>query len=397
MRILHVIPFYRPALAFGGPVSVCAKLAEAMVRRGHDVQVLTTDAASRSARLGRLEEVIDGVHVVRVRNLSQRAVATNLYTPYPARSMLAPLLQSADVVHVHEFFNWLSFRAATEAEKRRRPVLLSGHGSLSLADERGRVGVKRAWLNLLGGRTIRAARAVQAAWDYEAEQCVLAGVPRDKLRIISQGVAPPPRAGDGARFRAQHGLDGERPIVLFVGRLRASKGVDLLLAVAERLAVHPARPLFVFAGAAENRPDLGPTPPGSCSLADPRASTNESNVLRTGALTESELDDAYGAASLFALPSFAEGIPMAALDALAHGVPVVLSHACNLADIEQAGAGLLVNCDVESLHKAIETLLNQPERLREMAAQGQRLARERYSSEQVHARYEALYAELARA
>jgi glycosyltransferase involved in cell wall biosynthesis len=383
VRLLQVIPYYLPAIDFGGPVSVCAKLAEAMVRRGHAVTVLTTDAASRVARVPALEEQRDGVRIVRLRNLSQALVRTNLYTPWRTRSTLAELLSSSQVVHVHEFFTWLTFRSTTEAARQRRPVLLSGHGSVSMAPERGRVGIKRVWLSTLGGRTIAASNLVQAATQHEAEQCVRAGIAREKIRLIPQGVQAPPRSGSGAAFRARFGLD-DRPILLFVGRLLESKGVDLLLRAAQRFAEHPLRPLFVLVGPPENRPDLGPGPRGS-------------NVLLTGRLDQAQLQDAYAAAAAFVLPSFAEGMPMTALDALAFGLPAVLSRACNLPEVAEAGAGILVDPDLESLTRGLERLLSQPDAWPRMGAAARELAATRFDTERVHDAYERIYEELAHA
>src|SRR5262249_25413013 len=100
LRQLHVIPYYDPAIDFGGVRTVCRWLAEEMVRRGHHVTILTTDVASRRARLKTLREQIHGVDVVRVRNLSQRLVGVSLYTPLGFARALGRLLPMHDVVHV---------------------------------------------------------------------------------------------------------------------------------------------------------------------------------------------------------------------------------------------------------------------------------------------------------
>jgi glycosyltransferase involved in cell wall biosynthesis len=158
----------------------------------------------------------------------------------------------------------------------------------------------------------------------------------------------------------------------------------LLLEVARGLTDHPARPVFVLAGAAENRPDLAPH-----GLVD--------NVLLTGALTEDELQDAYAAAAALVLPSFAESMPLVVLDALAFGLPVVISRACNLAEVERAGAGILVDAELTSLRAGVERLLACREDWAKMGALGQQLVAERYSSDRVHDQYERLYEELLRA
>ncbi len=381
LRIAYVIPYYVPALSFGGPVTVCSQLAEDMARRGHEVTVLTTDAASRRGRVPVLRERVGSVEVVRVRNLSQRLVRQNLFAPLGFASAADRVLNGADVVHVHEFFTWLTYRAVERAAARSLPVLLTAHGGLSLAAARGRAAVKRALMSLLGRRTLARCQAIQVMTDAEAESCLALGVPRDKLRLIPNGVATPLRPGDGARFRARFGVDG-RPIVLYVGRLRAGKGVDLLLDVAARFA--PDGPVFVLAGPAENRVDLTPGWRGP-------------NVLLTGLLTGDELEDAYRAASIFTLPSFAEGLPVTALEALAFGVPCLLSRACNLDDVAKVGAGLIVEPSADALGHGLKDLLSQPERWPAMRQAALGLASQRYQLSRVHDQLEELYREIGRA
>jgi glycosyltransferase involved in cell wall biosynthesis len=380
LRIVYVIPYYLPARSFGGPVSVCSTMAEEMARRGHEVTVLTTDAASRTERTPLLRERIAGVEVVRSRNLSRRLVRENLFVPRGLAAAVDAGLAGADVLHVHEFFTWLTYRAVERAARRRVPVVLTAHGGLSTAQERGRSGVKRALMRALGDRTLARCRAVHVVTRAEAEACRALGATSEQLRLIPYGVPGPPRAGDAARFRARFALD-DRPIVLFVGRLLAGKGVDLVMAVARKLE-GPAAPLFVVAGPAENRPDLTPGWHGQ-------------NVFLTGLLDRPQVEDAYAAATLFTLPSYAEGLPVTALDALASGVPSVLSRPCNLPEVEEAGAGVLVDPTVESLHEGLGSLLRAPERWPAMRAAALRLASERYALGPMHDSVERLYRELA--
>jgi glycosyltransferase involved in cell wall biosynthesis len=377
VRILQVIPYYFPSTDFGGPAQVCGKLSAWLVGRGHTVTVLTTDAASRSARLSSLRDTIDGVQIIRLRNFSQRLVTQNLYTPLHCKLTLETLLATCDVVHVHDFYTWLTYRAATEARARNIPVLLSGHASLSVSEERGRIGIKQAWMAVLGKRTIAASSLVQAASVHEHDACVSAGVPLTKMSIVAQGVTLPPRAGDGASFRGRHGI-GERPLLLFVGRLSSAKGVDLLLEAAQELAQHPAQPVFVLAGPPENRPDLF-------------SGWRGKNVLLTGALDQPSLQDAYAAASAFVLPSFAEGMPVSALDALAFGLPCVISNRCNLPEVQEADAGLLVEPTLASFQRGLVRLLALRDEWSAMGRRAQALVCERFSIHQAHAKYERLY------
>jgi glycosyltransferase involved in cell wall biosynthesis len=359
VRLLYVIPYYLPARDFGGPVSVCAALAQEMVRRGHSVTVLTTDVASRTQRIASHHERAEGVEVIRLRNLSQRLVGQNLFTPLQTKGTLAGLLPQTDVVHIHEFFTWPSFRAATEAKRRQRPVLLSGHASINRSPARGRQNIKAVWFRLLGERTLKASTLLHAATSQEAEACQ-----------------------DAAAFRVRYDTK-ERPIFLFVGRLANGKGVDLLLEVARRLVNHDSKPLFVLVGPAENRPDL----------ANPGYLTE--NVLLTGPLCGHELADAYRAASVFVLPSYAEGLPMTALEALCFGLPTLLSRACNLPEVEAASAGIQVDPEIQSVCRGVEEMLAKRSGWPAMSVAARQLAQSRFDPVRVHDRYEALYQELA--
>ena len=71
MRILHLTPYYKPAYAFGGVVRAVEGMARALVERGHQVTVLTTDAMDYKRRLsGAQDETIDGVRIIRCPNVS---------------------------------------------------------------------------------------------------------------------------------------------------------------------------------------------------------------------------------------------------------------------------------------------------------------------------------------
>ncbi|MCC7208711.1 MAG: glycosyltransferase, partial [Anaerolineae bacterium] len=102
MHILHVTPYYAPAWAFGGVVSAVSGLAAAQAARGHRVTVLTTDALDVARRNPLHREVIDGVVVVRCRNVSHALRAKlNFSSPRRWRSTFA-VLQPPDVIHMHE-------------------------------------------------------------------------------------------------------------------------------------------------------------------------------------------------------------------------------------------------------------------------------------------------------
>ncbi len=381
MRQLHVIPYYDPAIEFGGVQTVCRHLVDAMVARGHAVTVLTTDVASRSARLPSLRERVRGAEVVRVRNLSQRLVGKNLYTPRHFARTLRELLPAHDVVHVHDVFNWLTVRTSRELSRRPTPSVLSTDGLLTFDPGRGRVRTRRLLFRMVGRHVLSRFDLVQAVRPEELD-CAALGIAPARVRYIANGVPYPPLRGDGARFRQRWGL-GERTLVLFVGQLVANKGIDLLTALADELRGDGGL-CFVFAGQRSAPPLVEPG-----TWAAP-------NQLYLGYLVGQELADAYAAASIDALPSLGDVTPNSALDALAHGVPSLVTRNCLLPEIARAGAGEVVDATLPSLRAGLDALLAARADWPRMAAAGRALVAERFALSRIHDQYESMYQELVR-
>jgi glycosyltransferase involved in cell wall biosynthesis len=94
---------------------------------------------------------------------------------------------------------------------------------------------------------------------------------------------------------------------------------------------------------------------------------------------------------VFALPATGEGFSMAALEALAVGIPAVLSPDCNFPEAEAAGAAFIVPPQVEPVAQALERLLTDASLRRVMGHSGVRLVESRYTWDHVAAEMESVY------
>jgi glycosyltransferase involved in cell wall biosynthesis len=101
---------------------------------------------------------------------------------------------------------------------------------------------------------------------------------------------------------------------------------------------------------------------------------------------------AFGAADVFVLPSRSENFGIAVVEAMACGLPVVVSDCVNIwREVVDAGAAVAVPCDPSALARALAGLLDDDPRRIEMGRKGAVFARERYDRRRVAAELEAAY------
>src|SRR5262245_51725168 len=128
MRILHVIPSYLPAVRYGGPIFATHGLCRALVARGHEVTVFTTniDGPESSPVLTELPVNLDGVQV---RYFPCPLLRRLYWAPALARALNNEIGQF-DAVHLHSVFLWPTWAAARAAHKAGVPYVLSPRGML---------------------------------------------------------------------------------------------------------------------------------------------------------------------------------------------------------------------------------------------------------------------------
>src|SRR5262249_12309502 len=135
MKILLGVLYYEPAWAYGGPPRMVFDLARELVRRGHEVTVVSTDALDKDARVQALEEISHGVRVRRFRNLSNwLAFNVKIFLPVGMRAWIDSNVERFDVVHLFDARTMLNAWASRAAAARGVPFVLSVWGSLPAGD-----------------------------------------------------------------------------------------------------------------------------------------------------------------------------------------------------------------------------------------------------------------------
>jgi glycosyltransferase involved in cell wall biosynthesis len=195
--------------------------------------------------------------------------------------------------------------------------------------------------------------------------------------------------GDGAAFRARHGIAADRPVMLLVGRVAHEKNIGFLLRVLGEVARSVPTVLFVVAGE-------GPALP-SLERAAAEAGL-ESHVLFVGYLDRrGPLLDCYRAADVFVFASRTETQGLVLLESLALGVPVVSTAVLGTKEVLANAAGaLVVPEDVAQFAAAVTRVLTERDLRTQLKSAGREFVERHWSSREMAKRLLALYEELVR-
>jgi glycosyltransferase involved in cell wall biosynthesis len=285
-------------------------------------------------------------------------ISTGLAPVADSRAVLQlrAALAGADLVHAHGLRAGLVAAVARRLSgDRERPLVLTLHNALL-----HEAGPMQRALAAVEAMTIRGADLVLAVSGDLADNARRAGA-RDVR--LAPALAPPlpPARRTRAEVRTELGVDGDRPLVVAIGRLHPQKGYDVLLDAAARWASRRPAPLVAIAGDG----------PLEAELAG-RIAVQRLPVRLLG--RREDVPDLLAAADLCVLPSRWEGSPFTAQEALRAGTPLVATRAGGVPELVGDGAELVPVGDAGALADAVAGLLDDPARAAELAGAGRRRA-----------------------
>jgi glycosyltransferase involved in cell wall biosynthesis len=356
MRLLHVIPYFHPAWAYGGPCRAAWELARALTRKGHEIVALTTDALDAHHRAKPEFEIVEGVEIHRVPNLSNRLAWSRLFLPLGFGAKLKAELDRADVVHLHEYRSFQNAVALPLIQRLGKPFVLTAHGGLPRLVSR--YALKQAYDALVGRRLIQRANRLHALNSMEREQFAQLGGQPEQIAVVSHGInvddyrTLPPASAE--TFRRKYNIPADAPLVLFLARLNKIKGVDFLVSAFAEVRRELPQAVLVLAGPDDGYLAEVKRQIESLGLAD--------SVRFTGYLDGAAKIEAYQAADVYVLPSMYEILGLTLLEALACRATVLTTDRCGLADsLQQNDLGAVVKFgDVIGLKDEIVRALRNP-------------------------------------
>jgi glycosyltransferase involved in cell wall biosynthesis len=351
MRILHLAKYYWPRS--GGMERVVQSLAEGAAALGHQVEVVAVEGRGRVGSAARQRSSV-------TRALSFAALGTQEIAP----GYIAAAWKRADIIHVHHPHPLADVACLLRA--RRTPVVVTQH-----ADSR-----RTMYRPVTSLVLRRAAAVVVPSRAHLALSDELVGH-ETKVEVIPFGidqsrwemVPPPPPGGP--------------PRAIFIGRLVAYKGIDILLRALERV---PDLRLDVVGS--------GPEGPRLRTLAQALAISDR--VRWYGEYPDEDLPRRMADADFLVLPSVTveEMFGLVVLEAMAAGRPVITTALPSaVREVNVPGVtGLEVPLrDVPALAQALETLSRDAARRRTMGEAGRKRVTERFTQSVMAERHIQLY------
>jgi glycosyltransferase involved in cell wall biosynthesis len=336
LRVLHVAPSFYPAVVYGGPTESTYRLTLALATHaGCEIDVLTTDANGPGVLSDlspdRRWTPVLRMHVRYCHRTFGESTSLEMMRALPAA------IRGADVVHLMAVFSAPTIPTLALCRLFGKPLVWSPRGALQRWE-----GTRRPFLKSLWEAVCRlvAPRSLTLHLTSDEERVSsMRRFPRARAVVIPNGVVLPEtrHVGAGAEFR-----------MVFLGRLDPIKGLENLIAACSLLRL--SRPWrLTLAGS-------GTTAYEKLLDDQIRATGLTERVRRTGALAQGGKAAFFAEADVLILPSHSENFGIVVAEALAHGVPVIVSAAAPWSRVDEVGCGLSVSNAPQSLAGAMTRL-----------------------------------------
>lgn len=380
MRILHVIGSVAPR--FGGPSTVMPELCAALAHRGHEVALFTTDMDGDDDLPVPLQTPVElGGYATTYFPVGH---PRDLKVSWPMARQIYRDVRQYDIVHVHSLHLFHSVVAPFVCARWQVPYVLRPHGALDRYHRTHHRFRKAILYTVAERRNLKGAAFIHCTSNQERRSVgdLRLGV---RVAVIPLGVGQPAVSVGSAAGVAYKDRASPGPVVLFLGRLSAKKGIDLLIRAFRDVHERYPNCRLVIAG-----PDEEGLGSGLSRLA--RSCGVASAVEFLGEVRGQDKWSLLQAADIFVLPSATENFGVAAAEALACGVPVVISDEVALAEqVRRHGGGIVCRRSSDAVAAGILRLLDDETLAARCCLEGRRLAAREFSWDAAARRLEDHY------
>ncbi|MBS0027036.1 XrtY-associated glycosyltransferase XYAG1 [Chitinophaga sp. 22321] len=310
MKILFIVPSYKPAYVYGGPIVVIARLAEQLVQMGHMVEVYTTTAnGERELDIAANTTVTaDGVKVTYFR----RITGDHTHVSPALWKAVWRNARQFDKIHIHSWWNFLVIGASFICKWKKLKPLLSPHGMFCDYVFTARNNRSKQLLHTVMGKRLLRSTYLHVSSELEWKECQQVNNGWKGGQVFNLVDLP-----EGSYTRADNGVF----TISFLSRVDPKKGLDLLIQALSRVSF-PYRLLIAGTGDEKYVQELKVL---IASL------DMDNNVEWVGWKGSEDKFHFLAATDLFALTSRNENFAIVVIESLYVGTPVLISDQVGLA------------------------------------------------------------------
>ena len=337
---------------------------------------------------GGISSAVNQLFIAQKHNaMSVEWIASNSFLPFNRDiSLINKIIKSnPSILHVHGL--WRSqTRIIPKIHRRHYSSIIAPHGMLdSWALSQSKFRKKMVW-NIWEKQALNQANCIQALCIEEANSIekLLPGKP---IAVIPNGVEIPEIKPKDNRPNLPEGwsknIKEEDSVMLFFGRFHKKKGIYELLKAWKELKDLAAQEKWwlCLVGYGDSQ-----------SINNEIKKLSISRCLQLGPAFGKRKSDILSSSSAFILPSYSEGLPISALEAMSFKLPCILSKNCNLPDAFEAGAAICTSTNIVDITESIKKIiLLDTNKTKEMGLKGRELVTKNYNWSEISRKTNQLY------
>lgn len=369
MKVLHVIPSLSEHL--DGPANAIVKMCNNLKTKGLDITIYTTD-----------------LHPINYKSLA--GIDVKVFKTYKKGnycfslrlwSALNKNIDRYDLVHIHALWVFPTTVAAYIARNKNIPYIVRTCGMLdsySIYHNKWKSFKKLLYFSVFERRNLNGASAIHFTSSDEFDRSKHLDIKALPL-IIPVGIERSEYIciPSDNRITNEYPLLKGKKIILFLSRIHYKKGLELLLDAYE-IVLHETDQVYLIIA--------GPDNEGYKKILEKKINALKLNekVLFTGLVAGKQKMKLLSDADIFCLPSFQENFGIAVAEAMAAGLPVIVSDQVNICtEISHANAGIVTRCDAGEVASALLTLVRNDSLRNEMGQNGKELVFEKFTWDKI--------------